>query len=120
MGSNEFEFAGVCQRHHLLLVSFAAVRALRFWIYREMLVLEVLRDPFCLFHFNLFGGGIQSVVRFAAFRRAAHVSGRVRQRDARFGHANKFHRLSPHLSQTRQVAKQHAASVSEIKGWDRR
>jgi len=25
MGSNEFEFAGVCQRHHLLLVSFATL-----------------------------------------------------------------------------------------------
>ena len=75
------------------LVGAPGARALPFWIHREMFVLEMFRDPLGLFHFDFFGRGIQRVIRFAAFRRAAHVSGGMRQRDSRFGQADKFHRL---------------------------
>ena len=33
-------------------------RVLPFWIYRKMLVLEMLRDALGLFHLDLFGRGI--------------------------------------------------------------
>jgi len=46
-----------------------------FRIDRKMFVLETLRDPFRLFHFDLFSRGIQLLVRFPAFCGAAHVSG---------------------------------------------
>src|SRR6266536_2414439 len=64
-----------------------------FRIYRKMFVLQMLRDTLGLFHFDLFDCGVQRVVRFATFGCAAHVSGRMRERDARFWHADKFHRL---------------------------
>src|ERR1043166_5710029 len=60
---------------------------------REMFVLEMLRHAFGLLHFNFFRSGVERVVRFAAFRCATHVSGRVGERNARFGHADKFHGL---------------------------
>ena len=58
-----------------------------------MLVLELLRDTLCLFRLDLFACGIQRVVGFPAFRRAAHVRGSVRKRDACFGHPDEFHSL---------------------------
>ena len=58
-----------------------------------MFVLEMLRDALCLFHLDLFGRGVQRVVGFAAFRRATHVSGGMRERNTRFGQPDKFDRL---------------------------
>ena len=58
-----------------------------------MFVLETLRDPFRLFHFDLFGRGIQLIVGLPTFCGAAHVSRGMSQRNSRFGHADKFHRL---------------------------
>src|SRR6266571_5920747 len=68
----------------------AQVWSLAFRIYREMLVLEVLRDALCLFHLDLFGRGIQRIVSFAAFCSAAHVRGGVSQGNSSFGQADKF------------------------------
>ena len=56
-----------------------------------MFVLQALCHTLGLFHLNRFGCGIQRIVGFATFRRAAHVSSRMRQRDSRFRQANKFH-----------------------------
>src|SRR5204863_7744588 len=61
-----------------------------FWIYGEVFVLEIFRDALCLFHLNLFRGGIERVVGFTAFCCLAHVSSRMRERNARFGQADKF------------------------------
>src|SRR6266511_3151715 len=66
-------------------------RVLAFRINWEILVFEMFWDTFCLFCFDSFGCGVQRVVGFAAFRCAAHVSSSVPERDARFGHADKFH-----------------------------
>src|SRR5438445_8029750 len=44
-----------------------------FRIYREMFVLKMLRNAFCLFHFDRFGRGVQRVVGFPAFGRTTHV-----------------------------------------------
>src|SRR5438034_6086118 len=49
---------------------------------------EMLRDLPGLFHFDFFDRGIQLVVRFPTLRRAAHVSGGMRQRNFRLGHAD--------------------------------
>ena len=58
-----------------------------------MYVLEVLGHTFSVFRFDLFSCGIQRIVGFAVFGRPAHVSGRMRKRNARFRHADKFHCL---------------------------
>ena len=49
-------------------------RALPFRIHRKMFVLEMLRDPPGLFYLDFLARGIQLIVRFPAFRGAAHVS----------------------------------------------
>src|SRR6266513_2860671 len=71
----------------------AALAPLPFRIHREIFVLEILRDLPGLFHLDFFDRGIQLIVSFPALRGAAHVSGGMRQRDSRFGHADEFHRL---------------------------
>ena len=58
-----------------------------------MFVLEIFRDALCLFHLDLVRGSIQRIVGFAAFRCPAHVSGRMRERNACFGQADKFDSL---------------------------
>ena len=58
-----------------------------------MLVLKMLGHGFGLFRLDLFGRGVQGIVRFAAFGCATHVSCRVRERDARLRHPDKFDRL---------------------------
>ena len=75
------------------LVSIRVYSWLAFRVYREMLVLEVFRHALCLFHLDLFGRGVERVVGFAAFRRATHVSGGMRQRNTRFGQPDKFRGL---------------------------
>jgi hypothetical protein len=67
--------------------------ALCFRIDRKMFVLQALRDTLGLFHLDLFSRGIQRLVGFATFRRAAHVSGGMRERNTRFRHPDKFHGL---------------------------
>ena len=59
-------------------------------IYREMLVFQMFRDAFGLFHFDLFGRGVECVVSFAAFLCPAHVSHSVSERNARLGHTDEF------------------------------
>src|SRR4029077_1301365 len=49
--------------------------SLALWIYRKMLVLKLLGHGFGLFRLDLFGRGVQRIVRFAAFGRATHISG---------------------------------------------
>src|SRR6266480_2165030 len=71
----------------------ADVRALPFRVHREVFVLEMLGDARRPLRFDFFSRGIERVVSFAAFWRAAHVSSRVRKRNSRFGQANKFHGL---------------------------
>src|SRR5207249_9865225 len=66
---------------------------LPFRVHREVFVLEMLGDARRSLRFDFFSRGIERVVSFAAFWRAAHVSSRVRKRNSRFGQANKFHGL---------------------------
>ena len=58
-----------------------------------MFVLETLSYALGLFHLYFFGRGIQGIVSFAAFRRAAHVGGGMRQGNSCFGQSDKFHGL---------------------------
>src|SRR5437773_5358634 len=66
---------------------------LPFRVHREVFVLEMLGDARRPLRFDFFSRGIERVVSFAAFWRAAHVSSRVRKRNSRFGQASKFHGL---------------------------
>src|SRR5438046_10521851 len=58
-----------------------------------MFVLETLRYALGLFHLYFFCRSIQGIVSFAAFRRAAHVGGGMRQGYSRFRQSNKFNGL---------------------------
>src|SRR5947207_9671527 len=66
---------------------------LSFRIDRKVFILEMLGNARRPLRFDFFSRGIERVVSFAAFWRAAHVSSRVRKRNSRFGQANKFHGL---------------------------
>ena len=58
-----------------------------------MLVLKMFRDALGLFHLDLLHRIIQRIVSLAVFRRATHVGDSMRERNARLGHTDKFHRL---------------------------
>src|SRR5437762_14294790 len=71
----------------------ADARGLSFRIDREMFILEMLGNARRPLRFDFFSRGIERVVSFTTLFCAAHVSGRMRKRNSRFGQANKFHGL---------------------------
>src|SRR5438874_392130 len=68
-------------------------RALALRVNREMFVLKTLGNALCLLQLDLFGRGVERVVGFAALFRAAHVGGRVRQRNPCLRQTDEFNRL---------------------------